>query len=133
MVLLCLPAPAVFAGQDSGLPAGAKIFIAPMEWQMEQHLASEIRRQGLPVELVADEAAADYVMTGSAEKLSSHFMAPGRSFHIILTRLDGSQTVWTGEGDDYATVFGRLRSHGPARAARTIVEGLRNRYFRKAR
>ena len=100
---------------------------------MERHLAAEIRRQGLAVELVANEADAEYVMTGSAEKLSSHFMAPGRWFHVSLTRLNGSQAIWSGEGDDYATVFGRLRSHGPDRAARSIVGGLRKRYFRKAR
>ncbi len=104
-----------------------------MDWQMEQFLASEIQRQSLPVTLVFDESEADFVMTGSAEKLSSHFMAPGRCFQVTIATTDRSKTIWTGQGDDYATVFGRLRSHGPNRAARSIVDGIRSRFFKKPR
>jgi hypothetical protein len=133
-LLTCLLTPAILMGQNSApLSAGAKVYIAPMEWQMEQFITAEIRRQALPVNLVASPSEADFVMTGSAEKLSSHFMAPGRCFHVTVATADGSHTVWSGEGDDYAMVFGRFRSHGPGRAARSIVDALRARYFRKTR
>jgi len=113
--------------------AGARIYIEPMEWQMEQFITAEIRRQGLPVEIVANPYAADLVMKGSAEKVSSHLMSPGRCFRVTLVTANGSDPVWSGEGDDYATVFARLRSHGPARAARAIVASMRNRFFRNPR
>jgi hypothetical protein len=34
--------------------------------------------------------------------------------------------VWRAETSDYALFFGRLRSHGPGRAAEAIVKKLRN-------
>ena len=97
------------AGRDaSPLPAGARIYIEPMEWQMEQHLAREIQRQAVPVHLVANPEEADYVLNGFAEKLSSHFLSPGRCFQVKIETADHSRTIWTGEADDYAMVFGRL-------------------------
>jgi len=127
-------APVGYAGHNAAsLPAGAKIYIAPMEWQMDQFLASEIRRQAVPVKLVENQEDAEYVLSGEAVKLSSHLMSPGRCFQGRLAAADGSRTVWSGEADDYATVFARLRSHGPVRAARTLVGGLRRRFFKKPR
>jgi len=132
-VAVPLFAAALLAGQNSTLPAGSRIYIAAMEWQMEQHIAAEIQRQHLPLTVVSDPAQADFVMTGRAEKLSSHMLAPGRNFKVTLAPAGGSGTVWTGEADDYATFFGRLRSHGPARAARVIVSSLRGRFFKNSR
>jgi hypothetical protein len=122
------------AAQDSApLPTGAKVYIAPMEWQLDGLIAAEIHRQNLPVNVVQQQTEADYVMTGSSEKLSSHMMSPGRCFQVTIVTANNGKPVWTGEADDYATVFGRLRTHGPNRAAKALVGSIRHRFFKKTR
>jgi len=39
--------------------------------------------------------------------------------------LNGARQVWSGDANDYAVFFGRLRHHGPERAAAAIVKRLR--------
>lgn len=114
----------------SSLPAGATLFVVPMEWNLDELLRAEVLRSGLPVRLVDRQEEADFIMTAYSVKLGSKMLSPGRDFQVQIVAAGGGTPVWSGEASDYATFFGRLRRHGSARAARLIVRKLRNRFFK---
>jgi hypothetical protein len=109
-----------------GLPAGAKLYVAPMEWHLDQFVASEIQRQALPVQLVTRPEEADFVMTSLYQSLGSHQMSPGHYIQVKIVAAEGGKEVWFAEANDYALFFGRLRPHGPSRVAETIVKKLQH-------
>jgi hypothetical protein len=108
-----------------GMSADARLYVAPMEWGLDRFVTDEIRRQGLSVQLVATEEQADFVMTSFYQSLGSHMIAPGHYIQVRIVAANG-EAVWDGEVNDFAIVFGRLRLHGPRKAAQSIVKKLRN-------
>jgi hypothetical protein len=104
---------------------GAKLYVAPMEWGLDKFVIAEIESQSLPVQLVTDPHQADFVMTSLYQKLGSHMIAPGHYIQVKIDAADGGKTVWADEVNDFAVFFGRLRLHGPRRAAQSIVKKLR--------
>ena len=96
-----------------------------MEWQLDHYVIDEIRRQGLAVQLVDSESEADFVMTSAYQKLGSHLIAPGHYIQVRIVAANDGLAVWEGEVNDFAIVFGRLRRHGPRKAAEVIVKKLR--------
>ena len=106
------------------MPKGARLYVAPMEWNLDRFVAAEIRSQGVPVQLVTDPEEADFVMTGVYQALGSHRMSPGHYIQVRIVAVDNGKQMWSAEANDYSLFFGRLRPHGPAKAARTIVKKL---------
>jgi hypothetical protein len=106
------------------MPSGAKLYVSPMEWNLDQFVAAEIRSQGLPVQVVARPEEADFVMTSLYQSLGSRRMSPGHYIQVKIVSADGARQMWFGEANDYALFFGRLRPHGPTKAAQTIVKKL---------
>jgi hypothetical protein len=104
-----------------------------MEWNLDASIRSELGKNKLPLRLVGRAEDADFIMTGSSVKLGSRLVSPGRDFQVTIVAAHSGTPVWTGGAGDYAVFFGRLRSHGPARAARSIVFKLRNRFFPASR
>lgn len=119
------------APAPSNLPTGANLYIVPMEWNLDGYIRAEVRKKGLPVNLVERPEQADFIMTGSSVKLGSRLLAPGRDFQVKITAAQGGAEVWSAGASDYATFFARLRSHGATRAAKTLVLKLRNRFFKQ--
>jgi hypothetical protein len=110
---------------SESLPSGAKLYVAPMEWSLDQFIVAEIRKQGLPVEIVASAEQADFVMTGLHQVLSSRLMSAGHYIQVRVFAAGDGKQVWFAETNDYALFFGRLRCHGQGRAAGAIVRKLR--------
>lgn len=54
--------------KDSAIPAGAKMFIAPMENGLDGFIAAEIIKKKLPVAVVIDEKDADFILSGASLK-----------------------------------------------------------------
>ena len=108
------------------MPPGAKLYVAPMEWNLDRFVAAEIRRQGLPVQVVEKPEEADFVMTSLYQNLGSHMISPGHYIQVRIVAASGGQQVWKAEVNDFGVLFGRLRRHGPGRAAEAIVKQLRN-------
>ena len=129
LLALGLLATGVLEAQSSAAVSAAsvaKLYVAPMEWNLDRFVSDEIRRQGLPVDLVTTQAEADLVMTGLYQKLGSHFIAPGNYIQVRITAAADGKTVWANEVNDFAVFFGRLRRHGPRKAAEAIVKKLRH-------
>jgi len=106
------------------VPEGARLYVAPMEWNLDRFVAAEIRSQGLPVRVVTNPEEADFVMTSLYQTLGSRLMSPGHYIQVTIVAVNGGKPVWFGDANDYGLFFGRLRPHGPAKAARTIVRKL---------
>jgi len=97
-----------------------------MEWDLDRHITEEIQRQALPLQLVARPEDADFVMTSMYQGLNSRMISAGHYIQARIVAAGSGNPVWTAEANDYALFFGRLRSHGPGRAAKAIVKQLRN-------
>ncbi len=108
-----------------GIPPNARLYVGPMEWNLDRFVTAEIQRQGLPLQLVDRPEDADFVMAAQYQGLGSHFLSPGHYIQIKVVTADGARRVWFAEANDYAVFFGRLRHHGPSRAAAAIVKRLR--------
>lgn len=125
--LLCLTMAGLVEGQPPGpgkLPQGAKLYIAPMEWKLDEAIAGEIGRQGLPVQVVPNQQDASFVMTGVYQNLGSRTTSPGHFIQVKIVQTDGGKQVWGTEVRDFGVVFAQLQPHGRLRAARTIVRRL---------
>jgi hypothetical protein len=101
-----------------------------MEWNLDELIRAEVRRNGLPVHLVSRREDADFIMTGTSVKLGSRLLSPSRDFQVQIVAAASGTEVWSAEASDYATFFARLRSHGTGRAAKVLVRKLRNRFFK---
>ena len=118
-----------FAGQrptHTSLSPDIKLYVSPMEWNLDRYVTAEIQRQGLPITLVTRPEDADFMMAAQYQSLGSHFMSPGHYIQVMIVTPDAGRQVWSGEANDYGVFFGRLRRHGPGRAAAAIVRKLRS-------
>ena len=123
--LTLFAAPEVKRPAAGGISRDARIYIAPMEWQLDHYVIEEIRRQGLAVQIVNSESEADLVMTSAYQKLGSHLTA-GHFIQVRIVAANDGSAVWAGEVNDFAIMFGSLRRHGPRKAAEGIVKKLRS-------
>jgi hypothetical protein len=126
-VALCLVGPLEAGSPGSAaMPPGAKLYISPMEWDLDKSITGEIHRQGLNLQLVATPEEADFVMTSLYQGLGTHMMSAGHYIQVKIVTANSGKQVWFGEAHDYALLLGRLRPHGPGRAAKAIVNKLRS-------
>jgi hypothetical protein len=126
LAILVALAGALSAGQRAiSIPSGAKLYVSPMEWNLDRYVNAEIDKQALPVQLVSSEEQADFVMTTHYEKLGTHMLAPGHYVHVEIISERNGASVWRDEVNDFAIFFGRLRRHGPGKAAESIIKKLR--------
>jgi hypothetical protein len=127
--VLCLALAGLLNAQQpvpGRLPPGAKLYIAPMEWNLDRFVAAEISSRGLPVQMVADPQQADFVMTSLYQNLGSRMMSGGHYIHVRIVPADGGEPVWRAQVRDFPLVFAQLRPHGRVMAARAIVKRLGN-------
>lgn len=75
---------AVTTGQ-SKVPAGSKIFIAPMDGHLDGFIAPEIIKKKLPLVVVTEEKDAEYVLTGASIK------ADDKWYHTIFGGKDKNE------------------------------------------
>jgi hypothetical protein len=62
-------APVIVAqeGANKVIPAGSKVFIAPMEDSFQDYLKAALQAKKVPVVVVDDKASADFEVTGHSE------------------------------------------------------------------
>jgi hypothetical protein len=113
------------AAQSLSLPPNCRLYVEPMEWNLDRFVSEEIQRQGLPVKLVDRPEEAEFIMAAQYQSLGSHFLTPGHYIQVQIFSANAGRPVWSAEANDYGIFFARLRHHGPGRAAVTIVKRLR--------
>jgi len=113
-----------------------RVFISPMQGNLDGFIAAEIIKQHLPVLVVTDESAAQFVLVG----LSLH--EDDRWYHIAfgtfkdrnegnvrLLNVQAKTMVWAGEAGDRSLIYGALRRGGQRKIAQRIAERMKKEYF----
>jgi hypothetical protein len=111
--------------QEKSIPRGSRVFITPMEKNLDGFITAEMQRQKLPIEVVLKQEDAQYVLTGLSQMTGSHWAEQvatsifgGKDKYEAECKLvttDGKSLIWAGEAGDRSLVFGALRRGGRAR------------------
>jgi hypothetical protein len=116
---------------------GSKIFIAPMDGGFNDLLAAEIVKRKLPVGVVTDEQAADFIITGKVSKADDKWYNSAlggkdqSEGSIRLMSVKDKQLVWVGEAGDKGTLWGSLSKSGQGKLAERLVAKMKKDLFGK--
>src|SRR5579864_511228 len=117
------------------IPAGSKIFIAPMEGDLDGFIAAEIIKQKVPVAVVTDEKDADYILTGASIKADDHWYnavwggKDKNEGNVRLLDVKEKRMVWAGEAGDRHLNFTAFRRGGERKVADRIVQKMKHDLF----
>ena len=117
------------------VPAGSKVFIAPMEGKLDGFIAPEVVKKKLPLIIVMDEKAADYVLAGASIKADDkwyHVIFGGKDKNegnVRLVSVKDRQMVWAGEAGDRSLWWGGIRRGGQRKVADRIVKEMKKALF----
>jgi hypothetical protein len=132
-VLLLIASPV--ANGQSKVPVGSKVFIAPMEGNLDGFIAPEILKKKLPLVVVMDEKDADYILTGVSIKADDkwyHVIFGGKDKNegnVRLVSVRDRQMVWAGEAGDRSLWWGGIRRGGERKVADRIVKEMKKAIF----
>lgn len=126
---------AIGAQAQARVAPGAKLFIAPMEGDLHDVLAAEIVKKKLPVSVVTDEQAADFIVTGKVTKSDDKWYnsalggKDSEKSSIRLVSVKDKQIVWVGEAGDRGVLWGSLSKSGQNKMAQRLVEKMKKDLF----
>jgi len=119
----------------TGVPNGAKIFIAPMDNGLDGFLAPEIIKKKVPVVIVTDETQAEYVLAGASLKADDkwyHTVFGGKDKNegnVTLINVKEKRVIWAGEAGDRSLWLGGWSRGGQRKVADRIVSKLKHDMF----
>jgi hypothetical protein len=122
---------------SSKIPAGSKVFIAPMDGNLNGFIAPEIVKKKLPLVVVMDEKDADFILTGASIKADDKWYntvfggKDKNEGNVQLVSVKERQMIWAGEAGDRSLWWGGLRRGGQRKVADRIVSRMRDELFRK--
>src|SRR5579864_990992 len=67
LILLAVSLPCAQEATDKVIPAGSKVFVAPMEDGFHEYLKSALQAKKVPVVVVDDKSTADFEISGHSE------------------------------------------------------------------
>jgi hypothetical protein len=107
---------------------GVKVYVAPMEGGLEGNLTAELVNKKLPFTVTADEAEADYILTGQSSQGTNKWYDTAFGIErdrvtgaVRLIRVEGRQVVWAGEAGDRNLMFG-AGLFGDSGGKRTVAQ-----------
>jgi hypothetical protein len=118
------------------IPAGAKIFIAPMEGELDGFIAAEVIKKKLPVAIVVDEKEAEYVLSGASLKADDKWYnvvfggKDKNEGNVRLLDVKNRQMIWAGEAGDRSLWYGGFKRGGERKVAERIVEQMKKSLFK---
>lgn len=119
----------------ASVPAGSKIYITPMEGQLDGFIAPEIIKQKVPVTVVLTEGEADFVLVGASIKADDkwyHVAFGGKDKNegnVRLLNVKEKSMVWAGEAGDRSLLYGGLKRGGQRKVAERIVNKMKKDCF----
>jgi hypothetical protein len=128
-------APNVMATNGSlRIQPGDRIFVPRMEGALHAYIAAELVKK-LPVMVVQDESAADFVLSGAARKTDDNwfnalFSKNSADGNVQLFYTRSRTLVWSGEPGDRSLWFDSLSNDDPRKLAARIVDKLKRDLFR---
>jgi hypothetical protein len=103
LFFILLASVAVF-GQETGkaVPAGAKVFVNPINDEFDSALLAAFKAKKVPIEIVTEKNAADFEITGTSETkkagaakiLLTGSWRSNEQASITLTNLKSGEAVW---------------------------------------
>lgn len=145
MINVSTPAPkppAIPASERASSPIGAKFYIAPMPDGFDGFISAEILKRKLPITVVTDESAADFIIVGSTNKgvqkwydtvFGSGYERDRNQGNIRIIRVKDQTVVWAGEAGDRSLWWGALRKGGQRMVADRIVGKMNGQFIQKSR
>lgn len=138
-IVVCLIALASFstANAQAKVPEGAKIFVAPMEGDFHDILGTEIVKRKLPVSVVTDEAAADFIISGKVSKSGDKWYNSAlggkdtKEGSVRMLSVKDKSLVWVGEAGDKGALWGSLSRNGQGKMAERLVAKMKKDLFKK--
>jgi len=120
------------------VPQNAKVFIAPMEGNLHTFIAAELVKQKVPLTVVMEESAAEFILTGGSRQTGDNKWYD-TVFGTERDRNEGSVTMvsvkdkslaWAGEAGDRSLWFGALKRGGQRKVADRIVNRMKKDLFK---
>jgi hypothetical protein len=124
-------------GSKSAVPPGSKVFIAEMQGGLHTFIAAEIVKKKIPVTIVVEESAADFILTGGSIRGDDkwyHTVFGGKDKNegsVQIVSVKDKTLVWAGEAGDRSLWFGGLRRGGQRKVADRIVSKMKKELFNK--
>jgi len=137
LMLSCLAALVCAAGNraPSRVPPGSKVFIAPMEGNLNGFIAPEILKKKIPFVLVTDENDAEFILSGASIKADDKWYntifggKDKNEGNVQLISVRDKQMVWAGEAGDRSLWWGGMRRGGQRKVADRIAKQLKKDLF----
>ena len=123
------------AAPQATVPAGSKVFIAPMEGNLNPFIAAEIIKKKLPIVIVTEEKDAEYILAGASIKGDDkwyHTVFGGKDKNegsVQLLNVKERTMVWAGEAGDRSLWWGNLKRGGQRKVADRIVSKMKDQLF----
>lgn len=134
---VCLVALAAFstANAQTKVAEGSKIFVAPMDGEFNDLLATEMVKRKLPVSVVTDETAADFIISGKVTKSGDKWYnsalggKDNAEGSVRLISVKDKSIVWVGEAGDKGVLWGSLSRSGKGKLAERLVAKMKKDLF----
>jgi hypothetical protein len=111
---------------------GASVYIEEMQGDLDGFLRAELMKKKVPVTVVLDETAADFIMTGSASERKSSWsegwLTPDKDNStgaVMIVAKANKAMVWAEEAGDRSLLWGSLARGGPRKVASRIADRLK--------
>ena len=126
---------------QTNVPAGARVFITPMDKNLDSFITTEIQKQKVPLTVALKQEDAQYVITGFsqmtgstwADQVASTIFGGKDKFEasIKMVSADGKTLVWSGEAGDRSAIpiVGGFRRGGQRKIAERIVKQIGKSLF----
>jgi hypothetical protein len=118
------------------MPAGSRLYIAPMEGNLHPFIAAEILKKKLPIVVVTEETDADFILTGASIRGDDrwfHTVFGGKDKNegsVQLIRVKDKTMIWAGEAGDRSLLWGGFRRGGQRKVADRIVSKMKDNLFK---
>jgi hypothetical protein len=141
MINVSTPELEIPTSERASSPIGAKFYIAPMPEGFDGFIAAEMAKRKLPLTIVADERAADFIIVGGTNKgvhkwydtvFGSGYERDRNQGNIRVIRVKDRTMVWAGEAGDRSLWFGALKKGGHRKVADRIVGKMNGEFIKKA-
>jgi hypothetical protein len=135
LCFLVICAAATWSAPGPKIAPGSKVFIAPMDGNLDGFIASEIIKKKLPLTIVTDEKDADYVLAGASIKADDkwyHTIFGGKDKNegnVRLLSIKDKTLAWAGEAGDRSMWFGGWKRGGERKVADRIVRNMKKDLF----
>lgn len=120
------------------IPDGSRIYISPMEGKLEGFIAAELVKKKLPIVIVIDDKAADYIIAGASikgdDKWFHSVFGSGKDKNegnIQVISVTTKTVIWAGEAGDRSLWWGDIRRGGQRRVADRLIDKMKKDLFQK--